>query len=64
MGQNIKCDDHSGMVARMEHVERQTEAQWEKINSMITRINISLGGIAVSCILLTINIWLNSKGIK
>lgn len=65
------CSEHTGLVERMNALEKENDAQWKKlrihdnrIDGMITRINIALGGIAASCILLAINIWLNSKGIK
>ena len=60
---NFSCTEHSGFVARIANLEASETKQWSqfnkvdaRFNSMLTRINLTLGGIAVSCILLVINI--------
>lgn len=49
-----KCIEHTGIEARIRHVEKETSDQWDKhnaqddrINSIFTRINLTLGGVVV-----------------
>lgn len=64
--ENLICDQHSGFEERIKTVEKNNTEQWTHINELgdkvnenqnkiMTRINVVLGGIAVACILLTIN---------
>ena len=67
--ENNICRDHSGCLARLDNCEHENEEQWNKmirmegvmsatdkrINQIFTRINVILGGIAVSCLLLAVN---------
>jgi len=60
---DFKCVEHKGHEARIESLEHSDHDQWvkfdkldEKFDSIFTRINVILGGIAVSCILLAINL--------
>ena len=57
------CKDHSGCIADIEHLENENKDQWEKINAIskrvddiMTRLNVILGGVSVACVLLVINI--------
>ena len=57
------CTEHSGFVAQIKNLEGENKTQWEKIdkmddkiNSIFTRINILLGGMVITCIMLVINI--------
>lgn len=34
MAENYICKEHSGIVARVQEVERQNSLQWEEINTM------------------------------
>ena len=49
-----KCIEHTGIEARIKHVEGDTSDQWDKLgaqdkrmDSIFTRINFILGGIVV-----------------
>ena len=60
---NNICRDHSGCLTRLDHLELENSHQWrdiismkEKYDSILTRINVTLGSIVVACILLIINI--------
>lgn len=50
------CRDHSGCISDIVHLQRSDKLQWQFINSIHSRLNVLLGGVAVSCILLAINI--------
>jgi cell division protein FtsL len=61
------CDEHSGCIERIGHLEKQDKEQWDKMakiedkfdskfNSIFNRINVILGGVVVACIMLAINI--------
>ena len=60
---DFTCVEHTGCIARIDNLERTNHEQWGKIgklndrlDSIFTRINITLGGIAVACILLVVNL--------
>ena len=62
-GDATKCIEHTGCIARIANLETSDRDQWEGIKDMDkrmdaigTRISVILGGIAVSCILLAINL--------
>ena len=62
-GDAQKCIEHSGCIARIDNLETSDRDQWTGIGEMDkrmdaigARINMILGGVAVSCILLTINL--------
>lgn len=64
-GDATKCIEHTGCIARIGSLEGSDEKQWDKfddveirMNSIMARINVILGGVAVSCILLVINLLL------
>lgn len=57
------CKEHSGCLKSIKALEESGVRQWDKlerqeqrITGIFTRINIILGGIVVSCILLLINL--------
>ena len=57
------CPEHSGCLADIAHLKSENTSQWEavrkvsdKVDNIMTRLNIILGGIVVACILLVINI--------
>ena len=59
---NYICKEHSGCIARIENIEKENVEQWNKMvrtdgrmDKIFMRINIILGGIAISCLLLAIN---------
>lgn len=63
------CTEHSGCIRRLDHLELTDKELWEKVNrtndkidTIMTRINFILGGIAVSCVLLAINILVKAVG--
>jgi len=63
MNENNTCKQHTGFEARISNTEKENKDQWEKMgimdtrmDSIFTRLNIILGGIAIACIMLLINI--------
>jgi hypothetical protein len=65
------CSDHSGCIADIEHLKGTDKAQWEtlskqgdRIDAIMTRINVTLGGVTVSVILLAINLIMSLAGKK
>jgi hypothetical protein len=51
-----KCKDHSGCLSDIKTLKESDRDQWDAINSMKARIDVVLGGVAMSCILLVINL--------
>ena len=61
MNDNI-CQEHSGCLSDIEHLKDDSKVQWDfmraldyRIDGIMNRLNIILGGIVVACILLAIN---------
>jgi len=59
----LKCTEHSGLMARITNLEKIDHEQWEsmkkrdeRIDSIFTRLNVILGGVVVACIMLAINL--------
>ena len=57
------CLENCGCKARIIKMESEQKEQWEsmekqreRVDSIFTRLNITLGGVVVACILLAINI--------
>jgi len=57
------CKAHSGCISDIDHLKSENLAQWkelskvqEKQDQLLMRMNVLLGGIAVACVLLVINI--------
>jgi len=62
MTTNGICKEHSGCMARIENNEKDIGDQWGKmsdldkrINTIFTRLNITLGGVVVMAIALAVN---------
>jgi len=53
---DFKCTEHSGCIARIKTLEEQTHSQWDKLDSIFTRLNVILGSVVIACIMLVINI--------
>ena len=53
----LKCYEHSTFVKNI----ADTELLFNKFDKIYIRINIILGGIAVSCILLAVNLLTHMK---
>jgi hypothetical protein len=60
---DFKCTEHSGFKARIVNLEKVNDSQWEEINKMdqkidkiFSKINVVLVGLAISSILLAVNI--------
>jgi len=58
-----QCPDHTGCIERIGGLERTNEAQWgelrdhrARMDSILTRINVILGGVVVAVIMLLVNI--------
>lgn len=65
----IVCIHHSGCITNIDNLKESDRQQWvtiekigDRLDSFSTRMNITLGGVAVSCILLAINILLMKGG--
>ena len=43
-------------MARIDNLEKDSEAMSKKVDKIFNRINLILGGIVVSCIMLAINL--------
>ena len=63
MAYNNLCIEHTGCMARIKNIEKENKDQWAKmsklddrIDTILTRVNIILGSIAASCILLVLNL--------
>jgi hypothetical protein len=59
----MNCVEHSGCIARIGTLEKTEREQWaaidkqgDKVESIVARLNVVLGGVAVSCILLVVDI--------
>lgn len=57
------CADHSGCLERLNYLEGNEKELWtamhkqeDRINSIFMRLNITICGVAVSCILLALNL--------
>lgn len=53
---DLRCTEHSGCLARITNVEEDIHDMKTRHDSIFTRLNIILGGIAVACVLLAVNI--------
>ena len=60
---NEVCREHSGCLARISNLEKDNTKQWgeisrmnEKVDSIMTRLNIVLGSVVVACIMLVLNL--------
>ena len=56
MAENNICKHVSGCMARIEHLEGESEAMRNRVDKIFNRINLILGGIVVSCVMLVINL--------
>lgn len=59
----LKCNEHSGCTERISHLENENKTQWvnitanrDRIDQILTRVNIILGSTVTGCILLVINL--------
>ena len=50
------CHIHSGHEARLCAVEKRTRVNEDNMGKIFTRVNIILGAISISCILLVVNL--------
>jgi hypothetical protein len=57
------CQHHSGCLADINNLKDENKSQWgaidkmsDKVNSIMTRINIILGSVVVACIMLALNL--------
>ena len=65
----LKCNEHSGCLERILHLENENKTQWtniqtnrDRIDQILTRVNIILGGMVTGCILLVLNLIINLNG--
>ena len=61
---NNICKEHSGCMTDIANIKLSDANQWtaidkisDRIDSFSTRINITLGGVDVSCLLLAANLY-------
>ena len=50
------CKFHTGFDERIKHCETSIDCLGQRFDKMLTRLNVALGGVAVSCLLLVINL--------
>jgi len=57
------CKFHDGIEREIDHLKLTDQSQWvkignidERMNAIMSRLNITLGGVAVSCALLGLNL--------
>ena len=55
-GDEFKCVEHSGLVARITNLEEEMNKETSRTDTIMSRLNVVLGGVAVSCILLVLNL--------
>lgn len=67
-GDATKCIEHTGCVARISNLEDSDKSQWSELkeaenrmNAISARINVILGSVVVSCILLVINLLIGKS---
>jgi hypothetical protein len=53
----VKCYEHSTFVENVDN----TKVLFEKVDKMLTRMNVILGGLVVSSILLAVNLIITYK---
>ena len=64
-----KCDDHSGCLADIRNLKDDQHSQWDcirqieiKMANIAGLLNKVLGGVAIACVLLAVNIVLGLAG--
>jgi len=57
------CHDHSGCIKDISNLKCDNHKQWEeisrvkmKVDNMVSKLNVILGGIVVSLVLLALNL--------
>ena len=50
------CKEWTGCNARIDNLEKDSEIMGKRMDQIFNRINIILGGIVVSCVMLIINL--------
>lgn len=60
---NNFCDQHFGFEKEIENLKKENDSQWQelkevrsKVDSIIMRLNVILGGLVVGILLLAFNI--------
>jgi hypothetical protein len=63
------CGEHTGCMARIDNLEKTSCRQWKvlgeqdhRIDKIIMRLNVILGGIAVAIFMLLINLGFKLNG--
>lgn len=56
------CKMHEAHETRLGHLEKAVDLQWKCMNDIKTRINVLLGGVAISCVLMAIDIIIRIGG--
>ena len=53
------CDrDKCVCYTEIDHLKKSDEKQWKILDSIGTRINLLLGGVCVSCVMLAIDMFI------
>jgi hypothetical protein len=58
------CTEHSGVTADIKNIKRSLDTQGDKIEKMFGRINVVLGSVCVSLVLIIIDIILRVEQLK
>jgi hypothetical protein len=56
------CKEHTGCLADIKNLKDSDDRQWETIDAIRNRLNLVLGGVCVSCVLLVVNILIQRNG--
>lgn len=58
------CNEHSGVKADMTNMRLKLCAQQNKLDSMLTRVNVILGSVCLSLLLIIVDIVLRFGNLK
>lgn len=68
MADNL-CGEHTGCIARITNLEKSDCRQWteiheqdSRIDKIMTRLNVILGGVAVAVVMLLLNLGFKLNG--
>ena len=55
------CKEHTGCLCDIQNLKISDDRQWEAIDAIRNRLNLVLGGVCVSCVLLVVNILIQRQ---
>jgi hypothetical protein len=59
---NEICDQHTGCLSDIKHLQSSDENQWERINSMTDKLNVALGMLVLTLLAAVVNLIVLVKG--